>query len=175
MQLAIPDMHVEFNRYRSRAVSPDPEIADDGAPDIDPRRSQALPGTRAPHVGLRRHGTLISTLDLYGRGFVLICGHDGADWLSAAAAAAAATDVSVAVHVVGRPGSDLPLTDLAPHRRHLSTLFSAPFPAAYGIEASGAVLVRPDGYVAWRQKRHAADATEALTRVLTAILCKGGN
>ncbi len=175
MKLAIPDMHVEFNRYRSRAVIPDPDELDDGAPDIDPRRSKALPGTRAPHVDLRRQGTLISTLDLYGRGFVLICGHDGAPWLGAAAAATAATDVSIAVHVVGQPGSDSALTDLAPHRSRLSTLFSAPFPAAYGIEASGALLVRPDGYVAWRQKRHMANAPEALTRVLTTILCRGGN
>jgi hypothetical protein len=175
MKLAIPDMHVEFNRYRSGAVIPDPEVPDDGAPDIDPRRSKALPGTRAPHVDLRRHGTLISTLDLYGRGFVLICGHDGANWVGAAATAAAATGVEVATHVVGQPGAGSVLTDLAPHRSRLSTLFSAPFPDAYGIEASGALLVRPDGYVAWRQKRHTTNAPEALTRVLTTILCRGGN
>jgi 2-polyprenyl-6-methoxyphenol hydroxylase-like FAD-dependent oxidoreductase len=171
MKLAIPDMHVEFNRYRSRAVIPDPDAADDGAPDIDPRRSKALPGTRAPHVGLRRSGALISTLDLYGRGFVLICGHAGADWASVAAAASAATGVPITAHVVGQPGSGAPLADLAPHRLRLSTLFSAPFPATYGIEASGAVLVRPDGYVAWRQKRHTSNAIAELTRVLTSVLC----
>jgi 2-polyprenyl-6-methoxyphenol hydroxylase-like FAD-dependent oxidoreductase len=171
MKLAIPDMHVEFNRYRSRAVIPDPELADNGAPDIDPRRSKALPGTRAPHVGLRRDGALLSTLDLYGRGFVLMCGHAGAGWIGAAAAAGAATGVAIAAHVVGEPGSAAPLTDLAPHRSRLSTLFSAPFPDAYGIEASGAVLVRPDGYVAWRQKRHAPNATAVLTRAMTTVLC----
>lgn len=172
MKLAIPDTHVEFNRYRSRACIPDADIADDGAPDIDPRRSHALPGTRAPHVGLRRSGALISTLDLYGRGFVLICGHAGADWVAAAAKAAGPLGVSIATHVVGQPGSALPLTDLAPHRARLSSLFSAPFPVTYGIEASGAVLIRPDGYVAWRQKRHAPDAVELLTHALTAVLCK---
>jgi putative polyketide hydroxylase len=171
MKLAIPDMHVEFNRYRSRAVMPDPDAPDDGAPDIDPRGSKGLPGTRAPHVGLRYNGALISTLDLYGRAFVLICGHTGAQWVSAAAAAGASTGVSIAAYVVGQPGSGLPLADLAPHRIRLSTLFSAPFPATYGIEASGAVLVRPDGYVAWRQKRHSANATEVLTQVLTTVLC----
>ena len=30
-------MHVEFNRYRSRAVVPDSDEVDDGAPDINPR------------------------------------------------------------------------------------------------------------------------------------------
>ena len=173
MQPAIPDLHVEYNRYRSRAVIPDPDVADDGAPDIDPRRSMALPGTRAPHVELRHDGALISTLDLYGSGFVLICGHAGAKWSEAAAAAGAAAGIALATHVVGQPGSDLPLTDLAPHRSRLSSLFSAPFPAAYGIEPSGAVLVRPDGYVAWRQHRHAPDAAHLLTRALAAVLCKG--
>lgn len=172
MKPAIPDMHVEFNRYRSPAVIPDPDATDDGAPDIDPRRSRALPGTRAPHVELRRDGTPISSLDLYGHGFVLMCGHGGGEWVNAAAQAAAATGVQIASHVVGRPGSGLPLTDLPPHRTRLSSLFSAPFPAAYGIEASGAVLVRPDGYVAWRQKRYPPEAAAALDRALTAVLCR---
>ena len=52
MHEAIPDMHVEFNRYRSTAVIPDPDYVDDGALDIDPRQSYGLPGTRAPHVEL---------------------------------------------------------------------------------------------------------------------------
>jgi putative polyketide hydroxylase len=46
------------------------------------------------------------------------------------------------------------------------------FPDAYGITNTGAVIVRPDGIVAWR----AADATGASTStmedVLTALLCR---
>ena len=37
---------------------------------------------------------------------------------------------------------------------------AAAFAAAYGISAAGAVLVRPDGFVAWRA-RDAAGASEA--------------
>ena len=48
MHEAIPDMHVEFNRYRSSAVVPDAGFEDDGRLDIDPRVSCGLPGTRAP-------------------------------------------------------------------------------------------------------------------------------
>jgi putative polyketide hydroxylase len=48
---------------------------------------------------------------------------------------------------------------------------SAPFWTAYGIEPSGAVLVRPDGYVAWRQGAHDADAAENLGNAVEAILC----
>ncbi|MGC1459550.1 MAG: FAD-dependent monooxygenase [Steroidobacteraceae bacterium] len=172
MKPAIPDMHVEFNRYRSRASIPDPDLPDDGALDIDPRRSHAMPGTRAPHVDLRRGGTVISTLDLYGRGFVLMCGHAGGRWVAAAAQASASLGVPIATHLVGQPGADLPLTDLAPHRSRLSSMFSAPFPISYGIEASGAVLVRPDGYVAWRQKHHSEHATDLLTDALATVLCR---
>ena len=77
----IPDPHVEFNRYRSDAVIPDPDIVDDGVPHIDPRKSLARPGTRAPHLELRLDGEIISSLDLYGRGFVLMIGDEGAGWL----------------------------------------------------------------------------------------------
>jgi hypothetical protein len=111
-------------------------------------------------------------LDLFGLGFVLICGHAGAAWDVAAAAAGAATGMPVTVHVVGAPGSDLPLRDLAPHRLRISTLFSAPFPATYGIDASGAVLVRPDGYVAWRQRQHSDQAAGELIRALKAVLAQ---
>ena len=84
---AIPDMHVEFNRYRSRAVVPDADDVDDGAPDINPRQSFGRPGTRAPHVVLERGDEVISTLDLFGDGFVLLAGPDGGGWLEAARAA----------------------------------------------------------------------------------------
>jgi 2-polyprenyl-6-methoxyphenol hydroxylase-like FAD-dependent oxidoreductase len=54
----INDMHVEYNRYRSSAVVHEPDYRDDGAPDIDPRRSFALPGTRAPPLELRSDGRM---------------------------------------------------------------------------------------------------------------------
>ena len=46
------------------------------------------------------------------------------------------------------------------------------FTTAYGIEPSGAVLVRPDGYVAWRRTRSVPDPTEQLTAALGAVLCR---
>jgi 2-polyprenyl-6-methoxyphenol hydroxylase-like FAD-dependent oxidoreductase len=171
MQKQVPDMHVEYNRYRSRAVVPDAAHRDNGAPDIDPRQSFALPGTRAPHVELRRDGTLLSSLDLYGRGFVLMAGHDGTAWRAAADAAAADAGVPVTAHVVGRPGTTGALLDLPPHRRTAGTLFTRAFPEAHGIGPSGAVLVRPDGYVGWRLAGHVADAPARLAAALRHILC----
>jgi 2-polyprenyl-6-methoxyphenol hydroxylase-like FAD-dependent oxidoreductase len=172
MKKAIPDPHVEFNRYRSAAVIFDPNGVEDGAIDIDPRRSHALPGTRAPHIVLRRGGEKISSLDLYSGKFVLMAGDAGQDWLVASHRASAETGVEIESHVVAKPGSDAPLTDLPPHRDKISALFTAPFPQAYGIEPSGAVLVRPDGYVAWRQQSGSIDAAQSLAHALTQVLCR---
>ncbi len=167
MHPPVPDMHVEFNRYRSRAVVPDAGYQDDGKLDIDPRQSKGLPGTRAPHLELGRDGKTISTLDLFGRGFVLLAGPDGAAWIEAAARAGTATGVAIEPHRIGRGGASetSELTDLNGDG-------AAPFCAAYGIEPSGAALVRPDGYVAWRQAGYDAGAADRLTRALETVLCR---
>ena len=102
MHEAVPDMHVEYNRYRSRAVVPDKGWVDDGALDIDPRLSVGLPGTRAPDVELGRDGKTLSALDLYGHGFVLMAGPDGEGWLDAAKRAGEATGVEVVAHLIER-------------------------------------------------------------------------
>lgn len=163
MHAAVPDMHVEFNRYRSGAVVPEDGYADDGRLDIDPRESRGLPGTRAPHVELGRGGTTTSTIDLFGDGFVLLTGHEGAPWQDAAAGVAQAHGVKLACHTIARVGSAGELIDL--HGDH-----SKPFCAHYAIEPSGAVLVRPDGYVAWRCARHTAQAEQQLDGALARVL-----
>jgi 2-polyprenyl-6-methoxyphenol hydroxylase-like FAD-dependent oxidoreductase len=160
---AIPDMHVEFNRYRSRAVLPDAGDVDDGAPDINPRQCFGRPGTRAPHVVLERGDEIISTLDLFGNGFVLLAGPDGGGWLEATRAVTEHAGVELTALLVERAGGrgelvDHPADDVAP------------FWTAYGIEPSGASLVRPDGYVGWRQAAYEPDAAERLGAALGAIL-----
>ena len=150
MHEAIPDMHVEFNRYRSTAVVADPSYVDDGALDIDPRQSHGLPGTRAPHVELNGQGKTLSTLDLYIGNFVLMAGPDGAAWAEAAAAAKATLGIEVLSYTV-----DSAVPTFAP---------------AYGIGPSGASLVRPDGYVAWRAETHTLDAGDRLTAALRRVL-----
>lgn len=171
MQKAIPDMHVEFNRYRSSAVVMAENDRDDGAADIDPRKSLALPGTRAPHLDLSYRGKKISSLDLFCKGFVLLAGHEGQGWLNAAREAS--NDITIEAHVVGQVGSQNELKDLPVHREKISSPFSNPFPTAYGIEPSGAVLVRPDGYVAWRKTRFTPDAAQQLSAALNTVLSRG--
>jgi putative polyketide hydroxylase len=46
------------------------------------------------------------------------------------------------------------------------------FAEAHGIEPSGAVLVRPDGFVAWRARTGQSASADSLVRVLTEILCR---
>ena len=44
--------------------------------------------------------------------------------------------------------------------------------AAYGIDADGAVLVRPDGYVAWRSRNGVASPEASLRDVFDRLLGK---
>lgn len=163
VQEAIPDIHVEFNRYRSQAALPDADDVDDGAPDINPRQSFGRPGTRAPHVVLERGDELVSTLDLFGNGFVLLAGPDGGGWLDAARTASETAGVDVTAFLVERAGGSGALVDRPDDG-------VAPFWTAYGIEPSGASLVRPDGYVGWRHAAHGPDAAERLGAAVGAIL-----
>jgi len=153
MQDPVPDLHVVFNRYRSAAVIPDPGYVDDGLLHIDPRQSRGLPGTRAPHVVLARDGATLSTLDLYVGQFVLMAGPDGAAWQQSAVAAGVDVGVDVVSHIVDREQS-------------------SSFCEAYGIESSGASLVRPDGFVAWRAISHSPDARDRLASALRAVLSR---
>jgi putative polyketide hydroxylase len=40
---------------------------------------------------------------------------------------------------------------------------------AYGVDAGGAVSVRPDGHVAWRSRSTASDSTEVLRAALDRV------
>lgn len=166
----IPDVHVEFNRYRSDAVIPDEAYIDDGAADIDPRASFALPGTRAPHVELFINGKLGSTLDLYGERFVLITSHYGEKWKDIAAKTEEALNIRIDCRLIDPPGSNTSYVDLPIHRDKISSPFTLPFSEAYGITPDGAVLVRPDGYVAWREKSCTNSSENNLIDAMSRIL-----
>jgi 2-polyprenyl-6-methoxyphenol hydroxylase-like FAD-dependent oxidoreductase len=142
------DLNVELGySYRSEAIISDP--ADEGAANAsvheNPRDSRGRPGTRAPHVWLMRNGERISTLDLYGRRFVLVAASDGGAWCDEAPAAAGRAAIPFDMHRIGENGLADP---------------DGTFATAYGITRTGAVLVRPDGFVAWR----AAAVDETSTR-----------
>jgi putative polyketide hydroxylase len=94
---------------------------------------RAAPGRRAPHAWLDVTGRRVSTLDLFDGRLTLLTGPGGSDWC-AAVQGLAVDDPPLAVL---RFGPDVPDPDGSLALR-------------YGVGAHGAILVRPDGFVAWR-------------------------
>jgi hypothetical protein len=132
MQPLENDLNVELGyRYHSSAILPDPN--DDGRGHENPREAKGKPGSRAPHLWI---GDGVSTLDLFGRGFVLLT-QDGS-WR-------------------------------APQGVELCHITHPEFPETYGIAPDGAVLVRPDGFVAWRAKRSEDCAPDAVEQALRSV------
>ncbi|MTE22295.1 monooxygenase [Streptomyces sp. TRM43335] len=118
------------------------------------------PGSRAPHMWLRRAGERISTLDLYETTPVLLCGATATTgWYAAADRVADLLSVPLVCHRVGT-GPD---AELVPEE-------DADWARVHGVEPDGAVLVRPDGFVAWRSTGPVDDPEATLRQVLTAVL-----
>jgi 2-polyprenyl-6-methoxyphenol hydroxylase-like FAD-dependent oxidoreductase len=147
MQPLVDDFSLEIGcRCNSPAVVVEP--GEDAMLHEHPRESKGRPGSRAPHVPLERHAS--STLDLFGRRFVLLAAGAGDAWRSAALSAAQEVGLPIDSHVVGDPE----------------------FADAYGITSAGAVLVRPDGVVGWRAVDAAGASNDNMRDVLTALLCR---
>jgi len=123
----------------------------------DPRQSHGYPGFRAPHLWLESANGPVSTLDLFGKGFVLLTAPAGQAWADAVASAAKDFP-GLRAHVVGSVELSDPKNEFA---------------AAYGIGEGGASLIRPDGFVAWRSMTPpGANAAEELRKVLTQLLMR---
>ncbi|MFE5296679.1 FAD-dependent oxidoreductase [Streptomyces sp. NPDC056632] len=126
----------------------------------DGLRLSGEPGSRAPHLWLDRAGARISTLDLYERSLVLLSSADAAGgWHAAAARVAERLAVPIDSYRIGTGAN----AELAP-------VDGVDWAAAYGVTANGAVLVRPDGFVAWRSDGASEEPEAALRAALTAVL-----
>jgi putative polyketide hydroxylase len=146
--------------YASRAVirdgAPAPAVAD---PVVEYVPS-AHPGSRAPHVWLERDGLRMSTLDLFEQPFVLLAGCKGWAWYLAAAETAVALRVPLVAYMVGARGDQGALVDP-----------EGAWSRTYGVTSLGAVLVRPDGHVAWRSES-GSSAGDAAATVLQQTLAR---
>ena len=152
-----PDLNVELGyRYDSPAIGHD---GDPGPLHENPRHSRARPGTRAPHAWVSRDGRRLSTLDLFGLGrFVIFCGPNSHSWTKAVVAVGEAGQLplrDVDVYGLDKPGFEDP---------------EGLVQAAYGL-TSDIVLIRPDGFVAWRSKTPTGSPS-AVAGALAQALCK---
>lgn len=131
--------HFEFRgqelgfMYETGALSPD------GTPrpvlEVGSYQPNARPGSRAPHLWLEVNGRQMSTLDLFVDGPVVLAGPEGQHWRRLLREAREISGVPARAMVAGDD-----FIEREPGR----------FTGLYGITATGAVLVRPDGHVAWR-------------------------
>jgi putative polyketide hydroxylase len=113
--------------YQSHAILPDGTTPPAVANPVTDYAPGTTPGARAPHVWLHDGR---STLDLLGNGFTLLT----SDPTCTQAANSAATRLKVPLTTHQLPESD--------------------WAALYGVDTDGAVLIRPDGHVAWRHARN---------------------
>jgi 2-polyprenyl-6-methoxyphenol hydroxylase-like FAD-dependent oxidoreductase len=121
----------------------------------DPRTTRGAPGSRAPHVWLEQGGRRLSTLDLGGR-YVLLSAAAGSPWIDAARQLAAELrGLPFDALCVGRDLRDA----------------NDEFARAYGLTGAGAVLIRPDGFVAWNAPGPGADPAGTLRAALRSSLC----
>lgn len=127
-------------QYRSPAVISDTAPTHECLDLVTELRGQA--GTRIPHVWLQDRR--ISTLDLVGDGFTLLTADTGGQWSSAA-------PESIAVQVISAEDANAWTT-------------------ATRLQPSGALLVRPDAFIAWRADALPADPAAELSRVMRTVL-----
>ena len=145
---------VELNqRYTSNAVIPGPDAGEEQWR-RDPQvylQATTRPGAKIPHAWLvDDHGQRVSTLDVTGKGKFFVTG------LAGRARVHAAHKVNLPhlrTVVIGAKGTEDPY-------------LSWPSP---GNARGRALLVRPDGYIAWRQPKAVRDDSDALAQLETAL------
>jgi putative polyketide hydroxylase len=143
-------------QYRSAAVVSDqpPPANTDAVSLVEELGAQ--PGTRVPHAWVQRAGRRVSTLDLVGPAFTLFTGSSGTAWATAAEAVSDTLHVPIRVHCIS---SDSEIRDIDGRWAHST-----------GLSPDEALLVRPDGFVAWRTGALPPSPENCLSQVLRQIL-----
>jgi hypothetical protein len=119
-------------------------------------RLNGEPGKRAPHIWLNYRGNRISTIDLFGKDFVLFTGKNGGGWLPAASEVSKRLGLGIQAYQISEVGE---LVDV-----------NNDWETAYGLPSEGAVLIRPDGFIAWHTTGAIENKSEILANVFNQIL-----
>jgi 2-polyprenyl-6-methoxyphenol hydroxylase-like FAD-dependent oxidoreductase len=128
----------------------DGQLGEDGKLKTGHYYPSTIPGHHLPHMWLRKEGQVVSSRDLLCLDRFVLFTTDATAWDKAE------NDL---VQVVAIDGKEL--EDVGGKWSQLS-----------GVEDSGAVLVRPDGIVAWRSKSAEADSVDRLHAILAKTLRK---
>ena len=148
----LDDVAIELGQlYQSSAVI---NPGEDLPPAMKPDEWAGEPGTRAPHLWVSDCGQRISTLDLFGKGWVILA--EDADWKKAAASAQEESKIELQFIQVGKD------VEFAAEKA---------FQVAFGVGVTGASLIRPDGYVAWRSLDMPGSSSQVLTEALVRVAC----
>jgi len=156
------ELNVEFGYvYDSAAVVSDGSPAAVPIDDIRVYEPSTRPGSPLPHAWIDdEDGNRRALRDLVAPGrFLLIAGEDGEAWCEAARDLAVDANVPLDAVRIGHLDGDLfdPRCRWVRHR---------------GIGADGAVLVRPDRFVAWRSSSGTDNPRRALEDVFDQVLAR---
>ncbi|WP_405816058.1 FAD-dependent oxidoreductase [Streptomyces sp. NBC_01390] len=142
-----------YQYYEGALVDPPDSLRSLTRPD---ENLDGSPGARVPHAWVEHKGKRISVLDLPDGGFALLTGPDGQEWVTAAEEVAARTGLHLRAY---RVGPDCEVADP-----------EGTWAASAGVADGGALLVRPDMFVAWRSPGRRKQPVDVLTDVLGRVL-----
>jgi len=166
---AIRSQSMEFNEhnveygytYESDAIVPDGSPEPANPDDVRVYQPSTRPGAPLPHAWIDdEDGGRRPVKDLVAPGrFLLVAGEEGGDWVDAAREIAASGGLPIDAVRIGHIDGDVfdPRCSWLRHR---------------GIGAAGAILVRPDRFVAWRSLSGADDPTGELRTALSTVLAR---
>lgn len=145
--------------YDSSAVVADgtePPKVDDEYSDYVPT---GRPGHRAPHVWIEMGGERLSTIDLVNPEFSIFAGRKGDGWKNIAASVSKEFGLSTPCFVIG----GVEIKDI-----------EDTFLTRFGLAEDGAVLVRPDGWIAFRAHSLETDSADKLRGAFAQVLQRPG-